>query len=48
MLGIREREKEGDSVSSVESFLSHSAEKMVREPFCAVFQKVSGSENVYG
>ena len=30
------------------NFLSHSAEKFRREPFCAVFQKTSGSEKVYG
>ena len=29
-------------------FLSHSAENFVEEPFCAVFQKTSGSEKVYG
>ena len=31
---------------SDENFLSHSAEKFVGEPFCAVFQKISGSEKV--
>ena len=30
------------------NFLSHSAEKFVDEPFCAVFQKISGSQKVYG
>ena len=29
---------------SLEKFLSHSAGKFRREPFCAVFQKTSGSE----
>ena len=29
---------------SFEKFLSHSAGKFRREPFCAVFQKTSGSE----
>ena len=33
---------------SVEVFLSHRAENSVGEPFCAVFQKISGSETVYG
>ena len=33
---------------SVEIFLSHSAEKFRSEPFCAVFQKISCSEKVYG
>ena len=30
------------------NFLSHSAEKFRGEPFCAVFQKISGSQKVYG
>ncbi len=30
------------------SFLSHSAEYFVGQPFCAVFQKFSGSEKVFG
>ena len=29
---------------SLEKFLSHSAGKFRREPFCAVFQKTSGSK----
>ena len=29
-------------------FLSHSAEKKVGEPFCAVFQNISRNEKVYG
>ncbi len=29
-------------------FLSHSVENFVEQPFCAVFQKFSGSEKVYG
>ena len=33
---------------SVKNFLSHSAENCVEDPFCAVFQKISGSEKVYG
>ena len=32
----------------VEIFMSHSAENFIGEPFCAVFQKISGSEKVYG
>ena len=32
----------------VEIFLSHSKEKIRRQPLCAVFQKISGSEKVYG
>ena len=32
----------------VEKLLSHSNEKIRREPLCAVFQKVSGSESFYG
>ena len=44
-------EKEGEGVLkvSVERVLSHSAQKIGRGttlPFCAVFQKMSGSENV--
>ena len=31
---------------SVENFLSHSAEIIRRGPFCAVFQKISGIENI--
>ena len=33
---------------SVENFLSHSAENIRRQPLCAVFQKISGGEKVYG
>ena len=33
---------------SVESFMSHSNEKIGGEALCAVFQKISGSEEVYG
>ena len=33
---------------SAETFLSHSTETFRRGTFCAVFQKVSGSEQVYG
>ena len=33
---------------SVEVFLSHSAKKFRKKPFCAVFQKIYGSEKVYG
>ena len=33
---------------SFEKFLSHSAGKFRREPFCALIQKTSGSETVYG
>ena len=38
----------GVSRLSVENSLSHSAEKNHREPFCAVIQKISDSEKVYG
>ena len=38
----------GVSRLSVKNFLSHSAENFVGEPFCAVFQKKSGSEKVNG
>ena len=38
----------GVSRVSVEIFLSHSAELFAGEPFCAVSQKISGSEKVYG
>ena len=40
----------GVSRSSVERFLSQSAESFgfVGENFCAVFQKISGSEKLYG
>ena len=44
-----EKEVEGVLKVSVESVLSHSAEKFVRGttvPFCAVFQRNSGSEKV--
>ena len=33
---------------SIEIFLSHSTETLVEEPFSAVFQKIAGSEKVYG
>ena len=29
-------------------FLSNSAENFVGKPFCDVFQKISGSEKIYG
>ena len=38
----------GLSKFSIENFLSHSTETLVEETFCAVFQKISGSENFYG
>ena len=44
-----EKEEEGVSKVSVESFLSHSAEKFGRGKtlsFCAVFQGNSGSEKI--
>ncbi len=47
MLGIKER-GDGESTISSEKFLSHSAEYSIAQPFCAVFQKLSGSEKVYG
>ena len=46
MLGINERA--GASTISAENFLSHSAEYFVGQPFCAVFEKFSSSEKVYG
>ena len=33
---------------SVDIFLTHSTEIFVEEPFCAVLQKISGGEKVYG
>ena len=47
MLRIKERGG-GASRFSAENFLSHSAEYFVGQPFCAVFQKFSGSEKVFG
>ena len=38
----------GLSKLSVENFLSHSTETLLEEPFSAVFQKIAGSEKVYG
>ena len=40
--------KGGVSRVSVKKFLSHSAENFAGEPFCDVFQKISGSEKDYG
>ncbi len=37
-----------ESRFSADNFLSHSAEYFVGQPFCAVFQKFSGSEKYYG
>ncbi len=48
MFGIEERGGGGASTISAENFLSHSAEYFVGHSFCAVFQKVSGSEKVFG
>ena len=54
MLGIREREserereKEGDSVFSVESFLSHSAATFHRESFSVSLISGIEKEKVYG
>ena len=48
MLGIKERGGDGASTISAEKILSHSAEYSIGQPFCAVFQKLSGSEKVYG
>ena len=45
---LRLKERGGASRFSAETFLSHSAEYFVGQPFCAVFQKFSGSEKVYG
>ena len=45
MLGIKER---GVSRFSAEIFLYHSAEYFVGQPCFAVFQKLFGSEKVYG
>ena len=41
-------DKSGVSRSSVGKLLSYTAELFLREAFCAVFQKISGSEEVYG
>ena len=38
----------GASRFSAEKFLSHTAEYSVGQPFCAVFLKFSGSEELYG
>ena len=38
----------GISRFSVEKFLSHSAKSFAGETFCAVFQKNSGSDKVFG
>ena len=41
--------REGEvSRFSFEKFLSHSNGKVRREHFCAVFQKISDDEKVYG
>ena len=40
------RRRKGVSQFSVENFLSHSAENFRRGTFCAVFQKVSGSQKI--
>ena len=40
--------KGGHQVLPSKGFLSQSAERFVRENFCAVFQKSSGSEKLYG
>ena len=48
-LWIRERERErGGGVSrfTVQTFLSHSAKNSLAEPFCAMFDKIPGSEKV--
>ena len=45
---LRIKERGGASRFSAQSFLSDSAEFFVGQPFCAVFQKFSGSEEVYG
>ncbi len=38
----------GVSRFPVENFFSHSAECFVGPPFCAMFNKLSGGEKVYG
>ena len=45
MLGIKEV---GASGFSAEKFLSHGGEYFVGQPFCAVFHKFCGSEELYG
>ncbi len=45
---VKDKRKWGASRFSAEKFLSHSAEYFVGQTFCAVFQKFSGSEKVYG
>ena len=41
-------EKEGVSRLFVQNFCLTVPENLVEEPFCAVFQKISGSQKVYG
>ncbi len=43
-----DKRKGGASKFSAEKFFCHSAEYFVGHPFCAVFQKFPGSEEVYG
>ena len=38
----------GNITISIENLLSNRTENFRREPFCAVFQKISGSRKVYG
>ncbi len=45
---LRIKERGGASRFSAEKFLSHSGEYFVGQPFCAVFQKISGGEELYG
>ncbi len=42
-----DKKERGVAKFSVEIFMSHSAKKIVREAFCSVLQKMSGSEKVY-
>ena len=46
---ISKDKREGELLRfSFENFLSHSNGKVRREQFCAVFQKISDVEKVYG
>ncbi len=48
MLGIKQRGWGSIKIYRQKFFLSHNAEYFVGQPFCAMFQKFSGSEKVSG
>ena len=48
LVSTKFRKKSGVPGFPVEKLLSHTAEKFVGEPFCAVFQKISGIAEIYG